>query len=348
MLRAGFGANQAQIDAALDRSIPDLLEELFAHSATYKDIHYLPYPLNEKEQRKGAGGLKLIKLFLTSFSEMEQLNEQWIFKMTYTKAVLREKLVFFWHNHFATSVNFAYLMQEQNNTIRKHALGKFGDLLHAIAKDSAMIIYLNNQQNVKDHPNENFAREVMELITLGIGHYTEKDIKEAAKAFTGWSVSDAGEYVFNEEKHDFGEKEFMGETKAFTGEEIIAKLLENKQTARFITTKIYREFVNYKINEDHIESLTDTFYKSDYDIELLIREIFSAEWFYDDANIGAKIASPVELIVRIKKYLELEFNDLKHLINYQKALGQVLFFPPNVAGHEVKIYSPKNKGITNK
>lgn len=332
MLRAGFGASPQEIDLLKDKKIPEIVDQLFADSEEFKDINYLPYPLNEKEQRKGAGGLKQVKLFIKSFAEMEQLNEQWIFKMTYTKAALREKLVFFWHNHFATSVTFAYLMQQQNNTIRKHALGKFGDLLHAMAKDPAMIIYLNNQQNIKDHPNENFAREVMELFTLGIGHYTEKDIKEAARAFTGWSITNAGEYIFKSDKHDFGEKEFMGEKGNFTGEEIIEKLLANKQTAKYITTKIYREFVNAKLNEKRIEKLAENFFNSGYDIAQLMKEIYTSDWFYDDENIGAKIVSPVELIVRFKKYFEIEFLQLKYLINYQKALGQVLFFPPNVAG----------------
>lgn len=331
-LRAGFSETPVRINELLSKSLDEIIVELFETSKTYKDINYLPYPLNEREEKKGAGGLKLANLFIKSFSEMEQLNEQWIFKMTYTKAVLREKMVFFWHNHFATSVTFSYLMQQQNNTIRKYALGKFGDLLHAIAKDPAMIIYLNNQQNVKDHPNENFAREVMELFTLGEGNYTEDDIKEAARCFTGWTITKTGEFEFDKKKFDEGEKTFMGEKGFFTGEDILNKLLFNKQTARYITSKIYREFVNPVLNESHINELTDSFYNSGYDIELLMRQIFSSDWFYAEENIGVKIASPVELIVRFKKNLSIEFKELKYLINYQKALGQLLFFPPNVSG----------------
>jgi uncharacterized protein (DUF1800 family) len=191
---------------------------------------------------------------------------------------------------------------------------------------------LNNQQNVKDHPNENFARELMELFTVGIGNYSEKDIKEAARAFTGWGVTNSGEFIFKENQHDSDEKEFFGEKKNFSGEDIINKLLENKQTANYIAKKIYKEFVNHKVDDNHVEQLATIFYDSGYDIEALMRAIFNAPWFYDEMHIGAKIASPVELIVRLKKYLEVEFLELKHLINYQKALGQVLFFPPNVAG----------------
>jgi len=331
-LRAGFSETPKRIQELSGKTIQEIVDDLFENSKSYKDINYLPYPLNEREEKKGAGGIKLANLFIKSFSEMEQLNEQWIFKMTYTKAVLREKLVFFWHNHFSTSVTFSYLMQQQNNTIRKHALGKFGDLLHAIAKDPAMIIYLNNQQNVKDHPNENFAREVMELFTLGEGNYSEDDIKEAARAFTGWAVSKTGEFEFNPKKHDEGEKTFMGEKGFFTGEDILNNLLANKQTAVYLVSKIYKEFVNPKLNETHVSLLADSFYNSGYNIEKLMYAIFSADWFYAEENIGVKIVSPVELIVRFKKILSIEFKELKFLINYQKALGQVLFFPPNVAG----------------
>lgn len=332
LLRAGFGETPWVIETLCKKNLSEVVDDLFKTSEQYKDIHYIPYPLNEKEEKKGAGGVKQVKLFIKSFAEMEELNEQWIFKMAYTKAVLREKMTFFWHNHFSTSIQISYLMQEQNNLLRKHALGKFGELLHAISKDPAMIIYLNNQQNVKDHPNENFAREVMELFTLGIGNYTEKDIKEAARAFTGWAVSKTGEYVFKENQFDSGEKEFMGQKGYFKGEDIIEMLLANRQTAVYLTTKIYREFVNAKINTDHVQLLADLFFDSGYDIEVLMRSIFSSDWFYDDVNIGAKICSPVELIVRLKKYFEIEFTERKHLINFQKGLGQVLFFPPNVAG----------------
>jgi hypothetical protein len=331
-LRAGFGETPDIIQNLVKKDLKNIVNDLFDSSKNYKPLNYLPYPLNEKEQKKGAGAGKQIKLFFKSVAEMEQLNEQWIFKMTYTKAVLREKMTFFWHNHFATSMQIAYLMQVQNNTLRANALGSFKTMLHAISKDPAMIIYLNNQQNVKDHPNENFAREVMELFTLGEGNYTEKDIKEAARAFTGWTTNKMGDFEFVDKKHDFGEKEFMGKKGNFNGEEIIDILLENPQTAKYITTKLYKEFVNAKVDKVRVHKLSTEFFESGYDIEKLMRAIFSAEWFYDDENIGCKICSPVELIVRYKKYLEIEFLELKYLVNFQKGLGQVLFFPPNVAG----------------
>mgnify|MGYP000850457545 CR=1 FL=1 len=331
-LRAGFGETPPAIARLKDTSLGSVVEQLFNDSKSWKDIHYLPYPIKENREKKGVSASQFLGMILKSKQDSEELNQQWLFKLTHTEAVLREKMVFFWHNHFATSVPFSYLMQEQNNTLRKHALGNFRDLLFAIAKDPAMILYLNNQENKKDHPNENFAREVMELFTLGIGHYTEKDIQEAARAFTGWTIDARGEFVFREGIHDSGEKIFLGKKGNFKGEDILNILLDNKQTARYIVYKIYREFVNPKPDTEIIEQLAAQFFNSGYNIEQLMRSIFNAEWFYADQNIGVKIASPVELIVRYNKLIKLKFTKPKGLLQLQHALGQVLFFPPNVAG----------------
>jgi len=331
-LRAGFGETPSRINSLVNANIPSIVDGLFAASQEYKDINYLPYPLKEDEEKNGVGAFKLIKMFLKSYGDMEELNGEWIFKMAYTPATLREKMTFFWHNHFSTSTPLAYLMQVQNNTLRQYSMGKFSDLLHAVAKDPAMILYLNNQQNKKAHPNENFAREVMELFTLGVGHYTEKDIKESARAFTGWTVNAKGEYEFNEKQHDFEEKEFLGQKGNFTGEDILNIILSNKQVAVFVTTKIYREFVNPNVNTDRVNELAEGFFNSGYDISALMKTIFKSDWFYDDENIGAKVTSPVELLVRYKKLVNVDTTNKKTLVDLQKALGQVLFFPPNVAG----------------
>lgn len=331
-LRGAFGETPGTINSLLNTPLPTIVEQLFDSSKEYKEISYLPYPINEDREDKGATGFQMLMMFIKSFAELEELNSEWIFKMTHTKAVLREKMTFFWHNHFATSIFFGYPMQVQNNTLRKFALGKFGDMLHAIAKDPAMIAYLNNQQNKKDHPNENFAREVMELFTLGEGNYTENDIKEAARAFTGWTHDNKWEYQFKEKQHDFGEKIFLDQKGNFNGEDIINFLLGNKQTARFITGKIYREFVNPVINPKRVEQLAESFFNSGYDISGLMKQLFTSDWFYDEENIGVKIISPVELVVRYNKLINTEFKDPKTLVKLQKALGQVLFYPPNVAG----------------
>src|SRR5450432_1595431 len=155
---------------------------------------------------------------------------------------------------------------------RTHALGNFGDLLKEVSKSASMINFLNNNQNRKDHPNENFAREVMELFTLGRGHYTETDVKQAARAFTGWGASFNGDFIFRQRQHDDERKTFLGNTGNFNGDDILKIILEQKQTARFITHKIYKYFVNNDIDPDRIEWLANRFYQHNYDIEKLMTD----------------------------------------------------------------------------
>ena len=328
-LRAGFGELPNVIKQKQSQSLQQLVDEILQDAEKTEDLDLIPYPLEGKEE---AGNLRILRMIIKSREEIQKLNFHWLYRMTVTKAPLREKMTLFWHNHFATSVPFAYLTQQQNNMLRKHALGKFSDMLHAVAKDPAMMIYLNNQQNTKEAPNENFAREVMELFTMGIGNYSEQDIKEGARAFTGWRINRKGEFEVNAKLHDDGEKNFLGRKGNFNGDDIINILLEQKETARYITTKIYREFVNEKINEKRVGELADIFFNSGYDIKKLMRAIFSSEWFYDEENIGMKIISPSELIVRYARLLKMEFEKEEALLGVQKVLGQTLFFPPNVAG----------------
>jgi len=239
----------------------------------------------------------------------------------------------FWHGHFATHIDNPYFDQKLLDQFRQNALGNFGDLLVMTSKSPAMLQFLNNKQNKKQHPNENFAREVMELFTLGRGHYTEDDIKEAARAFTGWGFDGNGNFVFNEKQHDTGEKKFLGKTGNFNGDDILKILLEQKQTALFITQKLYRYFVSdEKVEGKHVNKLASVFYESNYDVGLLLRTLFTADWFYDETILGAKIKSPIELLVGYQRMLPMQFSNDKTIINLQRAMGQYLFFPPNVAG----------------
>lgn len=329
--RAGFGLRPDELKKKSSRSIPRLVEGLFADSARYEQIYFIDDPLKGRTD-KDIKDLKLAVLFVKSFQQLQKLNLHWIEKMATSPAQLRERMTFFWHNHFATHVKISWLMQVQNNTIRKHALGSFRDLLHAIAKDPAMLIYLNNQQNTKKAPNENFARELMELFTLGEGNYTEQDIKESARAFTGWKTNKRGQYFFARKQHDFGSKVFMGKTGNFSGEEIIDMILDKPECAYFITRKVYQHFVNPVVNEKIVAELAQDFYKSDYDITTLLLKIFLSKWFYREENVGSLIKSPVELIVGYKRLLNLEMKNDRFLLQNQRLLGQMLFNPPNVAG----------------
>lgn len=267
-----------------------------------------------------------------SAKNIQTLNTTWLNEMSSGDAQLREKMSLFWHGHFACrNLNIFYqqlLLQE----IRNNAFTNFGDLLKGVSKSAAMLNFLNNQQNKKQHPNENFAREVMELFTMGRGNYTEEDVKEGARAFTGWSSTFNGDFIFRRFFHDADEKTFLGKRGNFNGDDILNIILEQPQTATFITQKIYKYFVKDAVDMDVVNSLAKSFYQSNYDIKALMQNIFTSDWFYDEKNIGCHIKSPVELIAGIRRLLPLQFEDERVQLLLQKALGQILFYPPNVAG----------------
>ncbi|HET6993463.1 MAG TPA: DUF1800 domain-containing protein [Chitinophagaceae bacterium] len=263
---------------------------------------------------------------------IRNLNLYWLKEMVNSSAQLREKMAFFWHGHFACRNLNLFYQQGLLDVIRRNALGNFGTLLKEVSKSAAMLNFLNNQQNRKDHPNENFAREVMELFTLGRGNYTEHDIKEAARAFTGWTSNLKGEFVFRKFQHDFGTKTVLGKTGDFDGEDVLDILLEEKQTARYISQKMYKFFVNDQVDTAKAEWLADRFYKSKYDISKLLEDIFTSDWFYEEKNVGVRIKSPVELLVGIQRMLPMKLENEQALLIIQRILGQVLFYPPNVAG----------------
>jgi uncharacterized protein (DUF1800 family) len=216
--------------------------------------------------------------------------------------------------------------------IREHALGNFRDLLYNVSKSASMIRFLNNNENKKGHPNENFARELMELFTIGRGHYTETDLKESARAFTGWGTNAQGEFDFRTRQHDDGIKTFFGKTGNLSGEDILDILLSQKQTAYFITKKIWRFFVNETVDEEKVTQLAAHFYKSNYDIRALMVALFSSSWFYHPKNIGCQIKSPVVWMVGIRRQLPMEIQNPAVQLVLERLLGQVLFSPPNVAG----------------
>lgn len=266
--------------------------------------------------------------------EMTIANKaDWIEMMAEGKgSSLKHRMMLFWHGHFACRITQPKLILQQLSVLEAHGLGYFRDLLLGIARDPAMIRYLNNQQNRKRKPNENFARELMELFTIGRGNYTEEDVKAAARAFTGWSSSPQGKYIFLNNQHDFGKKHFLGKTGNFDGEDIIDALLEQKETAVFITRKIYRYFVNERIDEKLVQELADQFYRSEYHIGTLMRTILSSDWFYDPKNMGNQIKSPIVLLAGMLRCLPTEFSNPKTLLLLQRSMGQMLFNPPNVAG----------------
>lgn len=258
----------------------------------------------------------------------------WFKEMIETDTPFSERMTLFWHNHFTTSVNkvrnLSYIY-EQNQKLRKHALGSFRDMLFALSKDPAMLIYLDGEKNKKGAPNENFAREVMELFTVGEGNYTEQDIREAARAFTGWAVNrKQDKFVFRKFQHDSGPKTIFGKTGNFTGEDVLNMLLERKETAYFVTRKAWLAFISPEPNAAEIQRIGDIFYKDNYSIKTLMREILLSDAFY--AAKGSLIKSPVELIVGTFRQFNLRPKAYLPLAYMSTGLGQELFAPPNVKG----------------
>ncbi|RMG71362.1 MAG: DUF1800 family protein, partial [Bacteroidetes bacterium] len=190
------------------------------------------------------------------------LNAGWLGHMVRTRDVLREKMVLFWHDHIACRLTYSHLVQRQQAVFRQHALGTFGAPLHAIARDSGMLQFLNNQQNRKAHPNENFARELRELFTLGRGHYTEAAVQAAARAFTGWGFNREGAFVFRRAWHDDGPKTFLGKTGPWDGDDILRILLTRRHTAYFLTEKLYRYFVHPEPDVEQVAVWAEAFYAS--------------------------------------------------------------------------------------
>ncbi len=271
---------------------------------------------------------------LRSFREKAgDLGLLWLRQMATTGHPLQEKMALFWHGHFATRVDNPYYDQLLLQTFRAGGLGNFKDLLFAVSKSPAMLAFLNNQQNKKQHPNENFARELLELFTLGRGNYNEQDVKEAARAFTGWSFDEEALFTIRTGQHDNGIKTFLGRTGDFSGDDILNMLLERRETAEFVTRKVYRFFVNEEhVDDTWLVDLSGSFYDSGYDIPALMRAIFTSEKFYQQQNRGARIKAPVELLAGMQRHVPATFDKERTLINLQRVLGQQLFFPPNVGG----------------
>ncbi|MBL3546372.1 uncharacterized protein (DUF1800 family) [Chryseobacterium rhizosphaerae] len=331
--RAGFGIGINQIDSLKNKNSTMLIDELC------KEDHFTEITYDTPDIDPAADYMsstapaeKKKQMQKINREQNNELNLHFLDKMVNSKEQMREKMAFFWHGHFASRVVNPKFNRQLLNIIRKHALGNFKDLLFEVSKAPAMLNFLNNQQNKKDHPNENFAREVMELFTMGRGNYTEKDVREGARAFTGWGYDKEGNFKERKNFHDEEVKTFLGKTGNFNGDDALHMILEHKATSRFITTKIYKFFVNEKVDSDRIDKLSAGFYSSGYDIKKLMREIFSSSWFYDQSNIGNRIKSPIELMAGIMRLLPMHIQNPENLIVYQKLLGQMLLYPPNVAG----------------
>ena len=300
-----------------------------AWTATYERVYK---PDMTPEQRQQANRRELVERGL-------EIRTWWVAEMLSTPSPLTEKMTLFWHNHFATSqqkVRSASLMYRQNVMLRNYALGNFGALLREVSKDPAMLIYLDGAQNRKGVPNENFAREVMELFTLGEGNYTEADIKEVARAFTGWSIdADAGEFRFRRAAHDEGSKTVFSRAGKFNGDDIVTLLLQQPATGAFIVGKLWREFVSPEPDAAAVAQLAATWREANYEIKPLLRAMLLSEAFWAPINRGVLVKSPVDLVIGSLRQFRFSVEDPAPFAVILRQLGQDLFAPPNVKGWPV-------------
>jgi uncharacterized protein (DUF1800 family) len=334
--RAGFGASPALINGWHERHWNRFFQQVMKGAGRKPGTITVPQAadasLEMMAPRRTMSAAERKERGRERRQGMKELNLAWLDEMAATDHPLREKMAFFWHGHFACRVGNVLHNQQLLDVIRQNALGNFGDLLFGVSKSPAMLQFLNNQQNRKQHPNENFGREVMELFTMGHGNYTEEDVKQGSRAFTGWSYDRQGQFVFRKRVHDEGVKTFLGRTGNFDGDDILHIILEQKATARHITRKLCRFFVCDDPGEDLVNELAEKFYQSNYHIGSLMESIFKSDAFGAARNRGNLIKSPIELLVGMRRSVPVDFGRDDIQLLFQRVMDQVLFYPPNVGG----------------
>ena len=317
--RAGFAATAKDVKKALKKG----------HSKTVSGL----FKRDKKPDKLKKG---------KEFESFRDMQEWWIGRMRTTSSPLIEKLTLFFHNHFATSAEKVSRsrMHLLNRTLREHCLGRFEDLVLEICRDPAMLVWLDNNSNGKDSPNENFARELMELFTTGVldkdgnPNYTEDDVVAAARAFTGWSV-DGDEFEFNDWNHDYGQKTFRGQTGDLDGGDVVANLLADSATARRLSMKLW-SFFAYDVDLSHVrvDELEQVFFANDGRVEPMLRHIFLHDDFFSSEAKYARVKSPIEWFVGLMRLLGAKVQNNKwHKIEHDlEDLGQSVFRPPSVFG----------------
>jgi uncharacterized protein (DUF1800 family) len=316
--RAGFGAAPPEIERAVRQGRDAAVAALFEDAG------------QEAEFRET---FTRVNATLADFSDVGQLQAWWCYRLRQTRTPLREKLTLFWHGHFATShqkVGDAYLMHRQCETLRRLAWGNFRDLVAAVARDPAMLVYLDGESNTREHPNENFARELLELFTLGIGHYAEKDVLAAARAFTGWH-RDGAKFVFHADQHDAGPKEFLGRAGPLDGGDVLDVVLEQPALPPFLARKLLAFFACPEPPAAVVDEAAGLFRRGRLEVRPLLDALFRSQFFHGPACRRTRIASPAELVIGTCRALGVRMaaTSLRDLMT---TLGQELFAPPSVKG----------------
>jgi uncharacterized protein (DUF1800 family) len=317
--RIGFGASAAEAQRGLNAGLTSTLDQLFT----------------SPEDTAFESTAAAISKSILAGGNLRQLSVGWLHRMLNTPAPLVEKMTLFWHGHFATGadkVNDIYAMHQQNETLRKYALGSFPSMVHDISKDPAMLIYLDSAYNRKAHPNENFARELMELFCMGEGNYTEKDVQELARCFTGWEVRRL-QFRFNRFQHDTEKKTLLGTENLESGEEAIDVVLKHDATPKFIIKKLFKFFIADEPapSDALIQPLVEQFRKDQLQIAPVLRRMLGSNLMFSDHCRNRRIRSPIEWMLGWLKSLEVSGN-MQTLAEGLTEMGQSLYFPPNVKG----------------
>lgn len=317
--RAGFAATDAELSRAVEQSPGEVVDQL----------------LNVAEDAPFLSQTDSLAAACLATGNPRQLSGWWAWRMLNTPAPLLEKTTLFWHGHFATSaakVEDAKLMLAQNNLLRQHAFGPFAELVREISRDPAMLIYLDSATNRKAHPNENYAREVMELFCLGEGNYSEQDIRELARCFTGWEVK-REKFRFNRYQHDTGTKSILGQSGPFDGDDGVRIVLEQNAAPEFLVGRLIRYFVfdEPAATTELTAPLVNEFRESDLTIRPVLRTILTSNLMFSDQAVGRRIRSPAELAIGLLKAFEGSTNTFE-LAEALDTLGQGLFYPPSVKG----------------
>jgi len=339
--RAGFGANTAELTRAVERGpaavVEDLLhvdpwleEPFYARKRIDGDLKKRLEKLPEDERDK-----RMEELREEDREQLADFLQWWVARMLDGEQPLRERMVLFWHGHFTSSmdvVRSSYEMIQQNQLFRRHALGSFRELLHAVAHDPAMMLYLDNASSKKAHPNENFARELMELFTLGEGNYTEEDVQEVARAFTGWTQKN-GRFEFEPRRHDYGAKRVLGVEGKFNGDDVVELLLAQPACARHLAGRLLTYFEGCAPSAERCERFAQVLRDADYRVDAFLRALFLEPEFYRAEARAGRMTSPLDYLVGHARRLDLDA-DPRLVVAGAGLLGQRLFYPPSVRGWE--------------
>jgi uncharacterized protein (DUF1800 family) len=320
--RAGFGARPDEWASYTALGIAGTTERL---------LHPETVPDHLAEVMQDIGGDYI------DFTDLTSITKWWLYRMLHTQRPLEEKMTLFWHGHFATAnykVDHPAWMWQQNQTFRTYALGNFREMLRAVSRDPAMLVWLDCEENRKGHANENYGRELQELFTMGVGSgYTEQDVQQAGRAFTGWRIDRTNNcFQFDPSQHDDGIKTYLGETGNFNGDDILDIIVRQPATAHFLSTKLFRFFVHDSPSETDLQPLINAYFDSGYEVRAMLAAIFQSQEFYRPQARYANIKSPTEYLVTLMRTLDAPMSTAQGSFDHVREMGQELFNPPNVKG----------------